>query len=301
MASGNYTATKVANVNIPSSLTAAFAGTEPGALDTFYFGRLARNRVEDSIPHVRGMGSARYTLGPFSGLVRANYYGTVYYKPDLPANDEVFGAKMLFDVEAGYQVTKISDSRSARTMSSIHFPTRTKGRECQLGSLYLQSQRDAVRMERRLLLRQGADGHFFDSREKHEARADREPQVRRLLVARNVGRVAVHGDRAVLADGEIRQRANTEDARTNEVDAGHEAPKLEPSVGDAFDQAIATFTDPECFETEAIADPGLIRLRGIMWPTTSIPKLRRVAAQPPPSMSQTSLVAPAARPAAKPK
>jgi iron complex outermembrane receptor protein len=30
----------------------------------------------------------------------------VYYKPDLPANDEVFGAKMLFDVEAGYQVTK---------------------------------------------------------------------------------------------------------------------------------------------------------------------------------------------------
>jgi iron complex outermembrane receptor protein len=106
MASGNYTATKVANVNIPPSLTSAFAGTEPGALDTFYFGRLARNRVEDSIPHIRGMASARYTLGPFSGLVRANYYGTVYYKPDLPANDEVFSAKMLFDVEAGYQVTK---------------------------------------------------------------------------------------------------------------------------------------------------------------------------------------------------
>jgi iron complex outermembrane receptor protein len=105
MASGNFTATKVANVNIPASLTAAFAGTEPGALDTFYFGRLARNRVEDSVPHVRGMGSARYTIGPISGLVRANYYGTVYYKPDLPANDEVFGAKMLFDLEAGYQMT----------------------------------------------------------------------------------------------------------------------------------------------------------------------------------------------------
>jgi iron complex outermembrane receptor protein len=106
MASANFTETKVANVHIPASLVAAFAGTEPGALESFYFGRLARNRVEDSVPHVRSTAGARYTIGPISGLVRANYYGSVRYKPDLPANDEVFGAKVLFDVEAGYQLTK---------------------------------------------------------------------------------------------------------------------------------------------------------------------------------------------------
>ena len=106
MASANFNTTKVANVNIPASLVAAFAGTEPGALETFYFGRLARNRVEDSVPHVRGIAAVRYTLGPISGLVRANHYGSVRYKPDLPVNDETFGAKTLFDVEAGYQLTQ---------------------------------------------------------------------------------------------------------------------------------------------------------------------------------------------------
>jgi iron complex outermembrane receptor protein len=104
--SANLTETKVANVNIPASLVAAFAGAEPGALETFYFGRLARNRVEDAIPHVRGTAAVRYALGPISGLIRVNHYGSVRYKPDLPANDEVFGAKTLFDVEAGYQLTK---------------------------------------------------------------------------------------------------------------------------------------------------------------------------------------------------
>jgi iron complex outermembrane receptor protein len=106
MASVNFNETKVVNVKMPSSLIAAFAGTEQGALETFYFGRLARNRVEDSIPQQRGTAAARYSIGPISALVRANYYGRVLYKPDLPANDEVFGAKALFDLEVGYQLTK---------------------------------------------------------------------------------------------------------------------------------------------------------------------------------------------------
>ncbi|MBA3539249.1 MAG: TonB-dependent receptor, partial [Deltaproteobacteria bacterium] len=33
-------------------------------------------------------------------------YGPVSFKPDNPDNDEVFGAKVLFDVDVGYQVTK---------------------------------------------------------------------------------------------------------------------------------------------------------------------------------------------------
>jgi iron complex outermembrane receptor protein len=44
-------------------------------------------------------------LGPFSALVRASYYGKVRYKPDLPENDETFGAKTLFDADVGYQLT----------------------------------------------------------------------------------------------------------------------------------------------------------------------------------------------------
>ena len=41
-----------------------------------------------------------------SALVRADYYGRVLYKPDNAANDETFGAKVLFDVDLGYQATK---------------------------------------------------------------------------------------------------------------------------------------------------------------------------------------------------
>jgi iron complex outermembrane receptor protein len=38
--------------------------------------------------------------------VRADYYGAVHFKPDNAANDETFGAKVLFDVDLGYQTTK---------------------------------------------------------------------------------------------------------------------------------------------------------------------------------------------------
>ena len=38
--------------------------------------------------------------------MRANYYGRALYKPDNPANDEVFGAKVLIDVDVGYQANK---------------------------------------------------------------------------------------------------------------------------------------------------------------------------------------------------
>jgi len=35
---------------------------------------------------------------------RANYFGKIYYKPTNPNNDEVFGAKTLFDLDIGYVV-----------------------------------------------------------------------------------------------------------------------------------------------------------------------------------------------------
>jgi iron complex outermembrane recepter protein len=104
-ASANFTHTEVTNVNIPESLLAAFADSDPAALETFYFGRAARNRLEDAVPRQKATGAVTYTQGPVSGMVRANFYGSVRYKPDLPDNDEDFGAKTLFDAEVGYQLT----------------------------------------------------------------------------------------------------------------------------------------------------------------------------------------------------
>jgi len=58
------------------------------------------------VPHQKGYASARYELGGLNALVRANYYGKVRFRPDDPANDEEFGAKVLFDVNVGYRFNK---------------------------------------------------------------------------------------------------------------------------------------------------------------------------------------------------
>jgi iron complex outermembrane recepter protein len=104
-AGANYTRTKVKNINIPGSLRARFTGNL-AQLETFYFGRLARNRIEDSVPHVKGTAGARYSIKGIQAVARANYYGKVQFKADNPMNDESFAAKVLFDVDLGYQFTK---------------------------------------------------------------------------------------------------------------------------------------------------------------------------------------------------
>ncbi|MEJ7601333.1 MAG: TonB-dependent receptor [Kofleriaceae bacterium] len=103
-ASGNFTKTEVRAINIPRSLDARF--DDKAQLETFFFGRQARNRLEDSVPHQKGTAAVRYTIGGLSALARANYYGRVLFKPDNSANDEELGAKVLFDLDFGYQVSK---------------------------------------------------------------------------------------------------------------------------------------------------------------------------------------------------
>ncbi len=103
-AGANFTRTKVKAINIPRSLDNRFA--DKAQLETFFFGRLARNRLEDSVPHVKGTAAIRYAIKGVQALVRSNYYGKVFFKPDNPANDETFGAKVLVDVDLGYQFTK---------------------------------------------------------------------------------------------------------------------------------------------------------------------------------------------------
>jgi len=106
----NFTKTEVKKINVPSGLATALEGADPAQLATFFFDRLAKNRLEDSVPHQKGNISARYNLKKLSAMARANYYGRVRFKPAPTAmgftNDEVFGAKVLFDADLGYQFTK---------------------------------------------------------------------------------------------------------------------------------------------------------------------------------------------------
>src|SRR5690606_31314947 len=69
-ASANCTRTDVRRVKIPSSLEARF-GANPSELRTFFFGRLAENRLEDSVPRQKGTAAARYSLRGLSLLGRA--------------------------------------------------------------------------------------------------------------------------------------------------------------------------------------------------------------------------------------
>jgi iron complex outermembrane receptor protein len=101
----NFSKTAVTRVNLPESLVQKF-GADTTQLRTFFFGRNAQNRLEDAVPHQKGFAALRYSIVGISALARADYYGAVYYKADNPANDETFGAKLLFDVDFGYQATK---------------------------------------------------------------------------------------------------------------------------------------------------------------------------------------------------
>ena len=103
-AAANLSFTKVTDVHIPESLAAKF--TDAAQLRTFFFGRLAENRLESAVPQRKGTAAARYAVHGFSGLVRANYYGPVFFRPDQAKDDEEFGAKVLFDVDLGYQATR---------------------------------------------------------------------------------------------------------------------------------------------------------------------------------------------------
>jgi iron complex outermembrane receptor protein len=108
----NFTRTQVKDVHIPPSLQDRFAelGGDPALLRTYFFGRLAKNRIEDSLPHQRGTASVRYTWRGWSALVRGNYYGRIRYRSDPNAtggyNDELFRAKTLFDLGLGVPLAK---------------------------------------------------------------------------------------------------------------------------------------------------------------------------------------------------
>lgn len=104
-ASGNLSSTRVIDVHIPKTLEEKF-GANPTQLRSFFFGRQAENRLETAVPQRKGTAAVQYTFKEVSALVRANYYGPVFYRPDQAENDEDFGAKVLFDLDIRYLVNK---------------------------------------------------------------------------------------------------------------------------------------------------------------------------------------------------
>ena len=101
---GNVTRTRVRDVNIPQGVADRFAGGDLGAVRNVIFNREEENRLEDALPREKGLVQTRYALGPFAGLVRANYWGEVKFETVDPLLDESFGAKVTLDADVGYQV-----------------------------------------------------------------------------------------------------------------------------------------------------------------------------------------------------
>ncbi len=103
----NVTTTEVEDINVPQSVADKFAGGDIDAVETTIFNREERNRLEDALPRQKGSLTLTYSQSAFSITTRANYYGSVEYKPSLPtsgANDETFGAKVLIDLEGSYSL-----------------------------------------------------------------------------------------------------------------------------------------------------------------------------------------------------
>ena len=104
--SATFTKTDVERVNVPQAMADSFTS---GNLDTVRVRILNpedRNRLEDALPRQKGSVQARWLRGRLGALGRATYYGAIeYHNPTGPANDEHFGAKTLFDLDVGYQVS----------------------------------------------------------------------------------------------------------------------------------------------------------------------------------------------------
>ncbi len=103
-ASANFTRTEVLRTNVPLKMAQIFTGGDIEKVKNTLFNREERNRLEDALPQQKGAFTLRYSMGRVSAMVRSNYYGKIYYKPTNPANDEVFGAKVLFDLDVSYEV-----------------------------------------------------------------------------------------------------------------------------------------------------------------------------------------------------
>ena len=103
-AAGSWTETIVKQVNVPQSLAEKFSFGNQAQVANTLFNREEENRLEDALPRTNGVFTARYSLPYISLLGRLNYFGEVEYKPTNAANDETFAAKLLLDLDVGFEI-----------------------------------------------------------------------------------------------------------------------------------------------------------------------------------------------------
>ena len=101
----NLSETRVRSVNVPQTLADRFEFGDQESVQNTLFNREERNRLEDALPRQKGFMSAQLFLGNLSVMARANYFGSIEYKPTNPDNDETFDAKTLLDLSLGYELT----------------------------------------------------------------------------------------------------------------------------------------------------------------------------------------------------
>ncbi len=102
-AAANFTRTEVKDINVPDGVADVF-GDESEAVPNILLNREEKNRLEDGLPHQKGLLQGRYSIGPFAGMLRGNYYGKVRFKTINRDNDEEFGAKATLDADVSYQL-----------------------------------------------------------------------------------------------------------------------------------------------------------------------------------------------------
>ena len=103
--SANFTDTDVTSINVPQSIADEFTAGSTDAIAGVLFNREERNRLETALPRQAGSISARWARDKVNVGLSGNYYGEVLYRPTTTANDEDFGAKVLLDVDLGYEVS----------------------------------------------------------------------------------------------------------------------------------------------------------------------------------------------------
>ena len=112
----NFTTNRIADQR---PLPAQLAGTGAELVDKF-----AKIQIEKERPDGRGTLTTNYTRGQADLLARTSYYGKFHSAPGLcDTCDQQFGAKTLFDLEAGYRFSGVRWALGARNLFNA-FPDK---------------------------------------------------------------------------------------------------------------------------------------------------------------------------------
>ncbi len=98
-----------------TSLSGTFARTELGTVNTndilkgkedIYFDRTSRIYLENAVPNTKVNLTFDYSVSKFHFMLRGVYFGEVQEATNTVENAQTFGAKVVLDLSAGYELSK---------------------------------------------------------------------------------------------------------------------------------------------------------------------------------------------------